>query len=73
MKRKGVSYDVGVQYYFNWRLIFDIKTVHHELEIIKNDLHCNSVRICGLNVKRLMISAEDALKQGSEVWLSSLL
>jgi hypothetical protein len=44
--------------------------VHRELEIIKNDLHCNAVRICGLDIDRLMIAAEDALKQGLEVWLS---
>ena len=73
MKRKGVTYDVGLQYYFNWRPIFDPKVVHRELEIIKDDLHCNSVRICGLSVERLMIAAEDALKQGLEVWLSPLL
>jgi hypothetical protein len=55
---------------FNWRPDFDSKVVHRELEIIKNDLHCNAVRICGLNVDRLMVAAEDALKQGLEVWLS---
>ena len=55
---------------FNWRPHFDPKIVHRELEIIKNDLHCNAVRICGLNIDRLMIAAEDALKQGLEVWLS---
>ena len=70
MKRKGVNYDVGVVYYFNWRPVFDPKVVHRELEIIKDDLHCNSVRIGSLSIDRLMITAEDALKQGLEVWLS---
>jgi len=70
MKRKGVNYDVGVVYYFNWRPVFDPKVVHRELEIIKEDLHCNSVRIVSLSIDRLMIAAEDALKQGLEVWLS---
>jgi hypothetical protein len=45
--------------------------VHRELEIIKNNLHCNAVRICGLDLDRLMTATEDALKQGLEVWLSS--
>ena len=27
-------------------------------------------RICGLDIDRLMIAGEDALKQGLEVWLS---
>jgi len=71
MKRKGVNYDVGrVMMGENWRPTFDPKMVHCELEIIKNDLHCNAVRICGLAIDRLMTATEDALKQGLEVWLS---
>ena len=71
MKRKGANYDVGrVMMGEHWRPTFDPKIVHHELEIIKNDLHCNAIRICGLAIDRLMTAAEDALKQGLEVWLS---
>jgi len=70
MNRKGVCYDVGCVMDMNWRPKFDVKVVHRELEIIKNDLHCNAVRIFGLNMERLMIATEDALKQGLEVWLS---
>ncbi|HEV7234749.1 MAG TPA: abortive infection protein, partial [Ktedonobacteraceae bacterium] len=71
MKRRGVNYDVGrVMMEELWRPTFDPKMVHRELEIIKNDLHCNAVRICGLDLDRLMIAREDALKQGLEVWLS---
>ena len=71
MKRRGVNYDVGrVMMGENWRPTFDAKIVHRELEIIKNDLHCNAVRICGLAIDRLMTATEDALKQGLEVWLS---
>jgi len=70
MKRKGVSYDVGRVMGFNWRPDFNPEVVHRELEIIKNDLNCNAVRICGLSIERLVTAAEDALKQGLEVWLS---
>jgi hypothetical protein len=70
MQRKGVSYDVGRVLGGNWRPVFDPKVVHRELGIIKNDLHCNAVRICGLDIDRLMTAAEDALEQGLEVWLS---
>jgi hypothetical protein len=70
MNRKGVSYDVGRVMGFNWRPAFDPKTVQRELKIIKNDLRCNAVRICGRSINRLMITAEEALKQGLEVWLS---
>jgi hypothetical protein len=70
MKRKGVCYDVGRVMGGNWRPIFDPKIVHRELEIIKNDLHCTAVRICGLDIDRLMKASEAALSQGLEVWLS---
>jgi hypothetical protein len=54
----------------NWRPKFDPETVKRELEIIKNDLHCNAVRICGLDVNRLMTASQLALSEGLEVWLS---
>jgi hypothetical protein len=54
----------------NWRPTFDLKIIHRELEIIKNDLHCNAVRICGLDIGRLIKAGEVALKQGLELWLS---
>src|SRR5262249_32838561 len=33
-------------------------------------LHCTAVRICGLDLQRLIIAAELALQIGLEVWLS---
>ncbi len=71
MNRKGVCYDVGrVMLGVNWRPKFDAPVVHRELGIIKNDLHCNAVRICGLDIERLIVASEDALALGLEVWLS---
>ena len=65
MNRKGVCYDVGrVMMGSQWRPKFDLKQVKRELGIIKNDLHCNTVRICGLDLKRLEIAAEEALASG---------
>lgn len=73
MRLKGVCYDVGAVMGFNWRPHFDPKEVHREIEIIKTDLHCNAIRISGLSIDRLTTAAEDALKQGLEVWLSPLM
>jgi hypothetical protein len=73
MKIKGVCYDVGAVMGFNWRPHFDTKVVHREIEIIGTDLHCNAIRISGLNIDRLMTAAKDALEQGLEVWLSPLM
>jgi hypothetical protein len=69
VKRKGVCYDVGrVIMGQDNRPDFNPIIAHRELEIIKNDLHCNAVRICGRDIERLVIAAEDALNQGMEVW-----
>jgi len=54
----------------NWRPKFEPNVVQRELEIIRKDLHCNAVRICGLDIDRLVTASEDALTQGLEVWLS---
>jgi hypothetical protein len=71
MKRKGVCYDVGrVLEGTAMRPTFDAEVVHRELKIIKNDLRCNAVRICGLDIDRLMVATKDALTQGLEVWFS---
>ncbi len=71
MKRKGVNYDVGrVLEGHLMRPTFDAKVAHRELEIIEDDLHCNAVKIQGLDIERVMAAAEDTLKQGLEVWLA---
>jgi hypothetical protein len=70
MRLKGVSYDVGRELSGNWRPVFDVRVVHRELQIIRDDLHCNSVRICGRDISRLLAAGEDALELGLEVWLS---
>lgn len=70
MNRKGVCYDVGSVMLINWRPHFDPKTVTREIEIIKNDLHCNAIRITGRDINRLIVATQIALKQGLEVWLS---
>ena len=70
MNRKGVCYDVGRVMGINWRPRFDGEQVRRELEIIKNDLHCNSVRIHGRDLTRLTTAADFAMNQGLEVWLS---
>ena len=54
----------------DWRPNYDPKIVARELEIIKNDLHCNAVRIQGFNLDRLVTASENALKLGLEVWFS---
>ncbi|MBV9381725.1 MAG: hypothetical protein JOY82_22850 [Streptosporangiaceae bacterium] len=71
MRLRGVNYDVGrVLDGINWRPAYDPAETRRELEIIKNDLHCSAVKICGHDVGRIMATARHALDQGLEVWLS---
>jgi hypothetical protein len=71
MNRKGVCYDVGrVMQGEDWRPNYDPNVVSRELEIIKNDLHCNAVRIQGLDLDRLVTASEIALNLGLETWIS---
>jgi len=58
---------------FNWRPDFDISSVRREFEIIKNDLHCNAVKIGAQDIRRVTATAQAALDQGLDVWFSPIL
>ena len=78
MNRRGVIYDVGTVFSgFGWRInlrpTLDPRIVHRELQILSEDLHCNAVRIAGRDIDRVSTVAEDALRQGLEVWFSPAL
>ncbi|WP_413305802.1 hypothetical protein AA0X95_04440 [Bacillus sp. 1P10SD] len=74
--RKGINYDVGT---FtrgkgsSSRDTFNPTIVKREIEIIRNDLHCNAIRISGQDLARLSLASEIALQQGLEVWFSPAL
>ena len=75
MKHKGINYDIGTITTTGnlTREVFDASVVAKEIDIIKNELHCNSIRISGLNNERLSTAAEIALQKGLTVWLSPAL
>ena len=71
MKLKGVNYDIGrILLGQNMRPTFDPKVIHRELEIIKNELNCNSVKIQGYDIANVMDAGKFALEIGLEVWLA---
>ena len=73
MDIKGVCYDTGRAYGggFVTRRVFDPAMTRRELQIIRDDLHCNAVRFQGTDISRLTTAAADALKLGGlQVWLS---
>jgi len=68
MRRRGVCYDVGrVMWGHDWRPAFSAAEAHRELAIIREDLHCNAVRLCGQDLDRLRVVGADALDQALEV------
>lgn len=69
-----MNYDVGTRYgQIMTRPEFDRAAARRDLGVIKNDLHCNAVRISGEDTGRLTAAARDALQLELEVWLSPLL
>jgi len=73
MDIKGVCYDTGRAYGggFVTRRVFDPAMTRRELQIIRDDLHCNAVRFQGTDIGRLTTAAAGALKLGGlQVWLS---
>jgi len=74
MKYRGINYDIGNKTTTGGiTREFDITAVAKEIAIIKNELHCNAIRISGLNVDRIAVAAELALKEGLTVWFSPAL
>jgi len=79
VKRRGVIYDTGMVFSgrrgggIPTRPKLDLVTAERELQIARDDLHCNAVRLVGRDVDRLVQVAERALALGLEVWLSPAL
>jgi hypothetical protein len=78
MRRRGVIYDTGTVftgpgYKIPTRRKLDLATAERELQIARDDLHCNAVRLGGSYPGRLVRVAERALALGLEVWLSPAL
>lgn len=71
MRGKGINYDTGfINKGTSSRETFDMKVVTREIQIIRDDLHCNAIRVTGGDPERLEIAARIALEAGLEVWFS---
>ena len=71
MRAKGISYDTGfIRHGAISRERFDPDVVRRELEIIRDDLCCNAVRVTGGDPARLELAAAHAADLGLEVWFS---
>ncbi len=71
MRGKGITYDTGfLSAGTSTREPFEPEVVRREMRVIRDDLHCNAVRITGGDPRRLKIAARYAADAGLEVWLS---
>src|SRR5580765_8464347 len=69
MRGKGITYDTGfLSAGTTTREPFDPEVVRREMRIIREDLHCNAVRITGGDPERLKIAATHAADVGLDVW-----
>jgi hypothetical protein len=69
MRIRGINYDTGfISAGTTTREPFDPQIVKRELQIIRDDLHCNAVRVTGGHPERLEIAATYAAEAGLEVW-----
>ena len=69
MRGKGITYDTGfLSAGTSTREPFDPEVVRREMRIIRDDLHCNAVRVTGGDPDRLEIAATHAAEAGLEVW-----
>ena len=69
MRIKGIVYDTGfINNGTTTKEKFDLNVIKREMHIIKNDLHCNAVRITGGDADRLESVAALAASEGLEVW-----
>jgi len=71
MRGKGITYDTGfISVGGSTHEPFDPDIVKREMRVIRDDLHCNAVRITGGDPNRLEIAATHAAEVGLEVWFS---
>src|SRR5947207_9270362 len=71
MRGKGITYDTGFPSAgTTTHEPFDTVIVRREMRIIRDDLHCNAVRVTGGDPDRLEIAAAQAAAAGLEVWFS---
>ncbi|MCI2421349.1 hypothetical protein MOQ72_28300 [Saccharopolyspora sp. K220] len=71
MRVYGINYDTGFSSCgTTTHEPFDPDTVRREMQIIRDDLHCDAVRITGADPDRLETAARHAAAAGLEVWYS---
>ena len=70
LSQRGINYDVGTEWQFgDSRLVWNDELMRHEIDAIRDDLHCNAVLVHGTDTGRLIQTATHALERGLIVWV----
>lgn len=70
LRARGIGYDTGFSRDGIINRPFDQALVRHELQIIRDDLHCDAVRLIGDDLDRIEVAADCAAELGLEIWFS---
>lgn len=70
LRARGIGYDTGFCIKGSFNRSFDHALIQRELQIIRDDLHCNAVRLIGNDLDRLEFAADQATDLGLEIWFS---
>ena len=70
MRARGINYDTGFLPGCVSRPRFDADAARRDLAVIRNDLHCDVVRVSGGDPERLRVAASAAADLGLEVWFA---
>lgn len=71
IKFRGINYNAGIEYdSFSPRAEkIDLERLNKDLVLIKK-LNCNTIRLYGSHIDKLILYSEEALKTGFHVWIS---
>ncbi len=72
IRQRGMVYDVGRSMgslSMNWRPDYTEPLMRRELDVIRDGLHANAVRLGGRDLRRLLTAADYAASIGLDVWL----
>ncbi len=71
MEERGINYDSGMYFIAN-RLSRDLtrKQIEKEIDMIKNTLNANAIRIYGMKKDKMHLASKIALNKGLHVWYS---
>lgn len=71
MKIRGMNYNVGIKFSEDAPVReFNKELFRRELTVIRDDMHCNAVRISGTDIDRMEAACEIAMELGLEAWMS---